>query len=273
MVRTVPVGDKFSYGPKKPLTIIAGPCVLESMEICEQIAEKMIQTCRKYNVNYVFKASFDKANRTSIHSHRGPGLVEGLKQLQAIKDKYNVPILTDIHEPSQAEAIAKVADIIQIPAFLCRQTDLLAATAATGKTVNVKKGQFLAPKDMKSVINKLEESGCENLSLCERGFTFGYNNLIVDMRSIAIMRSLGYPIVFDATHSVQLPGGQGTKSGGEREFVGPLTRAAAGVGIDALFMEVHPNPEKALSDGANSLSFDMIDEIVAKVVAIDAIVR
>ncbi len=273
MVKPVKVGDRFEYGPNSPLTIIAGPCVLESEEICSQIAEKMIEICAKYGVNYVFKASFDKANRTSIHSHRGPGLEKGLQQLQAIKEKYDVPILTDIHEPCQADAIGKVADIIQIPAFLCRQTDLLVATAAAGKAINVKKGQFLAPRDMTAVINKLKESGNDNLSLCERGFTFGYNNLIVDMRSLAIMRSLGYPVVFDATHSVQLPGGQGNKSGGEREFVAPLTRAAAGVGVDAVFMEVHPNPEEALSDGANSLPLEDVEDVIAKLVAIDAIVR
>lgn len=273
MVKPVKVGNRFEYGPGNPLTIIAGPCVLESEDVCSRIAEKMIEICRQYGVNYVFKASFDKANRTSIHSHRGPGLKKGLEQLQAIKDKYGVPVLTDIHEPGQAEAIAEVADIIQIPAFLCRQTDLLVATATTGKAINVKKGQFLAPRDMTAVINKLKESGNDNLSLCERGFTFGYNNLIVDMRSLAIMRSLGYPVVFDATHSVQLPGGQGNKSGGEREFVAPLTRAAAGVGVDAVFMEVHPNPEEALSDGANSLPLEDVEDVIAKLVAIDAIVR
>ncbi len=272
-LKTTNVGDYFKIGPKQPLAIFAGPCVLEDMETCEKIASTMIDICKRLGVNYVFKASFDKANRTSIHSHRGPGIDAGLAQLQAIKDKFNVPVVTDIHEPAQAEKIAKVADIIQIPAFLCRQTDLLVATAKTGKMVNVKKGQFLAPRDMQSVATKLEESGCDNFSLCERGYTFGYNNLIVDMRSLDIMRSMGRPVVFDATHSVQLPGGQGTKSGGERQFIAPLSRAAAAVGVDAFFMEVHPNPEKALSDGANSLPLDQVEELIKKLVAIDELTR
>jgi len=273
MVKNITVGGRFEIGPGQPLAIFGGPCTLESPEICHEIVTHMKEVCARLGVNYVFKASFDKANRTSIHSQRGPGLTEGLRRLKEIKEKYDVPIITDIHEPSQAEALAEVVDIIQIPAFLCRQTDLLVAVAKTGKTINVKKGQFLAPKDMKSVINKLEESGNSNLLLCERGYTFGYNNLIVDMRALDIMRHLGYPVVFDATHSVQLPGGQGTTSGGERQFVSTLARAAAGVGTDAFFMEIHPNPEVAISDGANSLYLKDVEDIIKKLVAIDAITR
>ena len=243
-----------NVGPGEPLLLLAGPCVAESLELCCQVAAQAKAVCAELGINYVFKASFDKANRTSISAFRGPGLKDGLAILAAVKEKYQVPVVTDVHEPGQCAEVAKVADILQIPAFLCRQTDLLLAAAKTGKPVNVKKGQFLAPEDMAAVLKKLESTGNQRIMLCDRGTTFGYHNLVVDMRGLAIMRAMGCPVVFDATHSVQLPGGNGTSSGGNREFVPTLARAATAVGIDALFLETHPNPEKALSDGANSLA-------------------
>ena len=222
---------------------------------------------------YVFKASFDKANRSSYNSFRGPGLKEGLAILAQIKKDLGVPIVTDIHEPAQAEPVAEVADILQIPAFLCRQTDLVYQAAKTGRTVNVKKGQFLAPWDMKNVIKKIEEAGNYNIMLTERGASFGYNTLVTDMRGLAIMRELGYPVVMDATHSVQIPGGQGTSSGGQSQYVPHMARAAAAVGIDALFLEVHDNPAEALSDGPNMVKLDNLEALLKDVLAIDKIVR
>ncbi len=257
ITETVSVGDK--------LTIFAGPCVAESEEICFQIAEYMLDLCSKYDLQYVFKASFDKANRSSGSTFRGPGLDAGLELLNKIKTTLKLPIVTDIHESCQAESIAKVADIIQVPAFLCRQTDLLEACAATGKVINIKKGQFMAPEDMKGAVEKVKSAGNEKVLLTERGSSFGYHNLVVDMRSLVTMRELGVPVVFDATHSVQLPGGLGNASGGQREFVMPLAKAAAAVGIDALFLEVHPDPDKAKSDGPNSVDFKMVEEILAAV--------
>jgi 2-dehydro-3-deoxyphosphooctonate aldolase (KDO 8-P synthase) len=227
----------------------------------------------KLGMPYVFKASFDKANRTSFASFRGPGLKEGLKQLGALKKELGVPIVSDIHEPSQAKEASLVLDVLQIPAFLCRQTDLIYAAAAQGKAVNVKKGQFLAPWDMKNVIAKMLEAGNENILLTERGASFGYNALVADMRSLPIMRSFGYPVAMDATHSVQTPGGQGTASGGQSEFVPCLARAAAAAGIDALFLEVHDNPQEALSDGPNMIRLDQLEKLLADVLAIDAILR
>ena len=222
---------------------------------------------------YVFKASFDKANRSSYNSFRGPGLKEGLAILAQIKKDLGVPIVTDIHEPAQAEPVAEVADILQIPAFLCRQTDLVYQAAKTGRTVNVKKGQFLAPWDMKNVIKKIEEAGNHNIMHTERGASFGYNTLVTDMRGLAIMRELGYPVVMDATHSVQIPGGQGTSSGGQSQYVPHMARAAAAVGIDALFLEVHDNPAEALSDGPNMVKLDNLEALLKDVLAIDKIVR
>lgn len=231
--------------------LFAGPCVIESEEMTLEIAKKIKDITNELGIEFVFKASFDKANRTSVYSYRGPGMEEGLRILRKVKETYNLKIITDIHEPYQAEPVAKVADIIQIPAFLCRQTDLLIAAAKTNKEINVKKAQFLAPWDMKNVVKKLEESGNSNIILTERGTSFGYNNLVVDMTSIVEMKKLGYPVIFDATHSVQKPGGQGSSTGGNREYVEYLAKAAIAVGADGLFMEVHPDPDHAKSDGPN----------------------
>ena len=267
----VKVGN-FAIGGGEKLTLLAGPCVLEGMDRCLLIGRTIKEICQRLDINYVFKASFDKANRSSFHSFRGPGMKKGIEMLQQIKHELQVPVVTDIHETYQAEPVAKVADILQIPAFLCRQTDLLHAAAQTGRVVNVKKGQFLAPKDMRNVVDKLHESGCEQILLTERGASFGYNNLVVDMRSLPIMRSFGYPVVMDGTHSVQLPGGNGTTSAGNREYVEYLVRAAAGAGIDALFLEVHDNPEEALSDGANMVYLDKLEDLLKDAVAIHEIV-
>lgn len=247
------------------LAVLAGPCVAESPELCLEVAEKMSSVCRKLSLGYVFKASFDKANRSSGASFRGLGIDRGLEILAEVKKRTGVPVMTDIHESWQADVAGKVVDLLQIPAFLCRQTDLLLAASATGLPVNVKKGQFLAPEDMKGVICKLQDAGCKGILLTERGTTFGYHNLAVDFRGLQIMREFGFPVVFDATHSVQLPGGLGSCSGGQRQFIPALSRAAAAVGIDAIFMEVHPNPEKALSDGANSLRLDEVEQLLMKV--------
>lgn len=249
-------------------TLIAGPCVIESEENALLIAKTIKQIADKLDLDYYFKASFDKANRTSIHSYRGPGIDEGLKILAKIKKEVSVKICTDIHEPWQAEKVAEVCDIIQIPAFLCRQTDLLVAAAKTGKIVNVKKAQFLAPWDMKNVVNKLEESGCKNIMLTERGTTFGYNTLVVDMTSFQELKKFNYPVVFDATHSVQKPGGKGNATGGNRAYVEPLAKAAIAAGADALFFEVHPNPEEALSDGPNMVYLDQFEDILKRIIKV-----
>lgn len=268
----VKVGN-FTVGGGEKLTLLAGPCVLEGLERSLMIGRTVKEICERLDINYVFKASFDKANRSSFHSFRGPGMEKGLEILAEIKKELNVPVVTDIHETYQAEPVAKVADILQIPAFLCRQTDLLHAAAKTGRVVNVKKGQFLAPEDMRNVVDKLHESGCQQIMLTERGASFGYHNLVVDMRSLPIMRSFGYPVVMDGTHSVQLPGGNGTTSAGNREYVEYLVRAAVGAGIDALFLEVHDNPEEALSDGANMVYLDKLEDLLKDAVAIHNIVR
>lgn len=267
-IQTFKIGNNVTIGPGKPLTLLAGPCVLESEEICNQIAGTVKEICEDLGVQYIFKASFDKANRTSVTSFRGPGLEKGLEKLQAIKDKFDVPVVSDIHEAGQVEKASTVIDYLQIPAFLCRQTDLLIAAGESGKAVNVKKGQFLAPGDMLSVRDKLYSTGNKKISLCERGTTFGYNNLVVDMRGLQIMRELGCPVVFDATHSVQLPGGQGSKSGGQPQFIPTLSKAAVAAGIDGIFMEVHPDPSKALSDGANSLPLDKVREVLSGLIKI-----
>ena len=271
-MNTVRVAD-FEIGAGNPLALLAGPCVLESLERCLYIGRTIRDITRRLGIPYVFKASFDKANRSSFNGFRGPGLVKGLEMLQTIKDELGVPIITDIHTEAQAAPAAKVADILQIQAFLCRQTDLLYTAAQTGRVINVKKGQFLAPKDMRNVVDKLLEGGNSNILLTERGASFGYNNLVVDMRSFPIMRSFGYPVVFDATHSVQLPGGAGTSSGGNREYVEYLARAAVGAGVDALFMEVHDNPEEALCDGPNSVYLDKLEDLLKDALAIYSIVR
>lgn len=258
-------------GPK--LVAIAGPCVIESADACLRHAERIAAISRQTGVPIVFKASFDKANRTSVTSFRGPGLVEGLKILARVKRATAMPVLTDIHEPGQAAAAAEVADVLQIPALLSRQTDLVMAAARTGRVVNLKKGQFLAPWEMRAVVAKAEAAGGRRLVLTERGFSFGYNNLVADLRSLAIMREFGYPVCFDATHSVQLPGAGGDKSSGQRQFVAPLARAATAVGIDAVFMEVHEAPDRALSDGPNSYPLDDLAALLTELKRIDAIVR
>lgn len=256
-------------GGGAPLVLIAGPCVIEDPVRTLEIGRGIRDMCRQLNVPYIFKASFDKANRSSFRGFRGPGLTEGLKILATIKQELKVPVLSDIHEAAQAEAAAEVLDVLQIPAFLCRQTDLLHAAAVTGCPVNVKKGQFLSPAEMKNVSDKLVQSGCRQILLTERGSSFGYNNLVVDMRSLAIMRLLGYPVVFDATHSVQLPGGGGDRSTGQREFVPLLARCAAAAGIDALFLEVHDQPEQALSDGPNMVALKELAGVLRQVLSID----
>ncbi len=248
--------------------LIAGPCVIESEENVMLIAEKVKGIAERLNLDYYFKASFDKANRTSISSYRGPGIEEGLRILKKVKDTYGLKICTDIHEPWQAEKAAEVVDILQIPAFLCRQTDLLVAAAKTGKLINVKKAQFLAPWDMGNVVRKLEESGNHNIMLCERGSTFGYNTLVVDMTGILEMKKFGYPVVMDATHSVQKPGGKGTATGGHREYVEPLAKAAIAAGADALFFEVHPDPDNALSDGPNMVKLDEFEGLLERVIKV-----
>lgn len=254
------------------LFVISGPCVIESEKMTMYIAEKLKKITEQLSIDFFFKASFDKANRTSINSYRGPGIEEGLRILKLVKDTYQLKICTDIHEPWQAEKVAEVADIIQIPAFLCRQTDLLIAAGKTGKIVNVKKAQFLAPWDMKNVIAKVESTGNKNIMLCERGSSFGYNNLVVDMTSIPEMKKIGYPVVIDATHSVQKPGGKGTSTGGNREYVPYLAKAAIAAGADGIFMEVHPEPDTALSDGANSIRLDEIKDMLKEVKKIHGIV-
>lgn len=271
-MNTVKVAD-FSIGSGQPLALLAGPCVLESMERCLYIGRTIKEITQRLGISYVFKASFDKANRSSFNGFRGPGLEKGLEMLKAIKEELQVPIVTDIHKESQVSPVAEVADVLQIPAFLCRQTDLLYEAAQSGRVVNVKKGQFMAPQDMRNVVDKLHEGGCSQMLLTERGASFGYNNLVVDMRSFPIMRAFGYPVVFDATHSVQLPGGAGTCSAGNREYVEPLTRAAVGAGVDALFMEVHDNPEEALCDGPNMIYLDKLEGLLKDALAIHEIVR
>ncbi len=258
-MKTVKLRD-FEIGRDK-LTIIAGPCAAESQEILDVTAQGLKEITKKLDINFVFKSSFDKANRSSIYSYRGPGLEKGLEFLKNVKEKFDVPIITDIHTPDQAEPVSKVADILQIPAFLCRQTDLLVAAAKTGKIVNIKKGQFLAPQQMDNLVKKVEE--CENnkILLTDRGASFGYGNLVVDFRAVPIMQSLGYPVVFDATHSVQLPGANGTSSGGDRRFVPVLAKAAMAAGANALFFEVHPDPDNAKSDGPNMIPLDKAEEV------------
>jgi len=235
------------------LFLIAGPCVIENEKLCLQVAASLKKTCASLGIFYVFKASFDKANRTSAKSFRGPGLENGLKILAKVRTEFELPILTDVHNEVQVAAAAEVADILQIPAFLCRQTDLIEAAVATGKIVNLKKGQFLSPKEMGQVAEKAKRAGAKKILLTERGTTFGYNNLVADMRSIPIMKSFGFPVIFDATHSVQLPGGGGDKSSGQREFAPVLARCALAAGANGIFLETHPNPDKALSDGPNMI--------------------
>ena len=255
-----------AVGDGCPPALIAGPCVLESHELSLAVAAECSRACEALGLSYVFKASFDKANRTSVGASRGPSLEAGLEMLAAVRRDAGVPVLTDVHEPSQVDAVAEVVDVLQIPAFLCRQTDLLLAAAASGRAVNVKKGQFLAPWDMGYVVEKLEAGGAAQILLTERGSSFGYNALVVDFRSLPQLRGLGHPVVFDATHSVQAPGGAGSSSGGQREYVPHLARAAAAVGIDALFVEVHPDPDRAPSDGPNMVRLDSLRSLLEGVV-------
>lgn len=271
MVKKVKVGD-ITIGEGR-FVLVAGPCVLESLEMALEVAAEVKNMCDDLGLAYIFKSSFDKANRTSIHSFRGPGIDVGLGWLEQVKSRLGVPVLTDIHEPNQAELAAQVVDVIQIPAFLCRQTDLLVSAAETGKPLNIKKAQFMSPYDIRFVLEKARESGNDKVILCERGVAFGYNELVVDFRSIPIMRSFGCPVMFDATHSVQMPGGLGGVSGGDRRFVSPLARAAVSIGIDALFMEVHPSPNEAKSDGPNMIALSDLRDLLGQLVALDDLVK
>ena len=256
-MKTVKINN-LSIGDGNPLVLVAGPCVIEDRETCLALAKRLKGIAQSLDIPFIFKASYDKANRSSMHSYRGPGLKKGLEILKEIKETVGVPVLSDVHSPEEAEKASKVLDILQIPAFLCRQTDLLIAAAQTGKPVNIKKGQFLAPWDMKYVAEKVSSRGNDQVILTERGTAFGYNNLVSDMRSVVIMKGLGYPVLYDATHSVQIPGGLGHASGGQREMVFPLARAAVAAGADGLFIEVHESPEKALSDSATMLPVDQL---------------
>jgi 2-dehydro-3-deoxyphosphooctonate aldolase (KDO 8-P synthase) len=269
----------FEVGARAPLFLIAGPCVIESEQMVIDIAGFLKETTDNLGIRYIFKASFDKANRTSGKSFRGPGMEQGLRILEQVRRQVGVPVLTDVHTEAEVKDVAAVVDVLQTPAFLCRQTDFIRACAMSGKPVNIKKGQFLAPGDMVNVVAKAREAAREaglnedSFMVCERGASFGYGNLVSDMRSLAIMRGTNAPVVFDATHSVQLPGGQGTSSGGDRRFVPVLARAAVAVGIDGIFMETHPNPEKALSDGPNSVPLARMPELLESIKAIDALVK
>ena len=272
LTRTIEVGS-VRIGGGSPLALIAGPCVIESEAHAMHMAAEISRIASELHVPYVFKASYDKANRTSINSFRGPGLHEGLRVLENVKDNYNVPVLTDVHDPAQVEAVAEVSDILQIPAFLSRQTDLILAAAKTGRAVNLKKGQFLAPWEMSNAIEKVRSTGNEQILLTERGASFGYQNLVVDVRSFPIMAKFGYPVIFDVTHSVQLPGGEGKSSGGQPEFIEPLARAGVAAGVDAVFLEVHDNPSKALSDGTNALPLSQLRDLLSRLIDIAALVR
>lgn len=263
-----PQGENILVGPGNPLLLIAGPCALESEELARKVAAEMQEICARLGISYVFKASFDKANRTSLESYRGPGLEKGLETLARIREELQVPVISDVHDVSQVAPAAEVLDIIQIPAFLCRQTDLLVAAAKTNKPINLKKGQFVSPWDMENGVNKLKGAGGTKTMLVERGACFGYNNLVVDMRSLPVMRGFGCPVIFDATHSVQLPGGSGGSSDGQREFIAPLSRAAVAAGIDGLFMEVHPDPDTALCDGPNSMPLDSIETLLKQLLRV-----
>ncbi|MFA7404972.1 MAG: 3-deoxy-8-phosphooctulonate synthase [Pelobacteraceae bacterium] len=272
MTREIFTGN-VKIGNNRPLVLIAGPCVIENEAATMRHAERLMTICNGLSIPLIFKASYDKANRTSINAYRGPGLKDGLAILRKVKDALGVPVISDVHSIEQITPAAEVLDILQIPAFLCRQTDLLVAAAKSGRIINVKKGQFLAPWDMKNVAGKIAASGNEDIILTERGASFGYNNLVVDMRSFPVMRSTGYPVVFDATHSVQLPGGQGDSSGGQREFVEYLSRAAVATGIDGIFMEVHEDPDKALCDGPNSIPLSELPGLLKTLKTLDFVIK
>ncbi|MDO4575517.1 MAG: 3-deoxy-8-phosphooctulonate synthase [Planctomycetia bacterium] len=269
----ITIHNKVTIGGDERFTLIAGPCAIENEAMILQTAEKLKDVCERLQIPLIFKSSFDKANRSSIYAFRGVGMETGLKILQKVRDQFEIPVVTDVHESVQCEWVAEVADMLQIPAFLCRQTDLLVAAARTMKPVNVKKAQFMAPEDMKNVVTKMTEAGNEQVLLCERGTAFGYHHLVVDMTSLWEMRKYGHPVVFDATHSVQRPGDCGTFTSGNREYVAPLMNAALAIGVDAIFAEVHPCPDKALSDAANQLSLDNIEEILKHAVEIDAVAK
>jgi 2-dehydro-3-deoxyphosphooctonate aldolase (KDO 8-P synthase) len=271
-MKLVEIGN-FKIGAGRPLAVIAGPCVIESQESALRHASLLKEAADRAGVPYIFKSSYDKANRSSASSFRGPGLERGLEILAEVKRKVGVPILTDVHESAQVMAVQQIADVLQIPAFLCRQTDFVVAVANSGKVVNVKKGQFLAPWDIANVVDKILSTGNDRVLLTERGVSFGYNNLVSDMRSLVWMRELGYPVIFDATHSLQLPGGLGNASGGEGKYIPALARAAVAVGVDALFMEVHENPDQALSDGPNSLPLKDFEKLIGAVKQIDEMVK
>jgi 2-dehydro-3-deoxyphosphooctonate aldolase (KDO 8-P synthase) len=255
------------------MVLIAGPCVIESEELCFRVASSLKKTCNRLGISFVFKASYDKANRTSAKSFRGPGMDAGLQILANVREKFQVPVLTDVHSETQTTCASAVADILQIPAFLCRQSDLVAAAVETGKIVNLKKGQFLSPPEMGQVVDKAKQAGGKKLLVTERGTTFGYNNLVADMRSMPIMRSFGFPVIFDATHSVQLPGGGGDKSNGQRQFAPVLARAALAAGADGIFLETHPQPDRALSDGPNMIPLDEIPGLLASLLKVYSVVR
>jgi 2-dehydro-3-deoxyphosphooctonate aldolase (KDO 8-P synthase) len=263
----------FEVGLQHPLFLMAGPCVVESLDLAQETAGRLKEIAEKYNVPFIYKSSFDKANRTSESSFRGLGIDKGLQILQAVKQEFGVPIVTDVHEDSPLEEVAEVADVLQTPAFLCRQTNYIQRVASVGRPVNIKKGQFLSPGDMKHVVEKVRAVGNDQIMVCERGVSFGYGNLVSDMRSLAIMRETGCPVVFDATHSVQLPGGNGSRSGGQREFVPVLARAAVSVGIAGLFIETHPDPENAKSDGPNSLPLKLVPELLSTLCELDKVVK
>lgn len=260
-------------GGNNPLIIIAGPCVIENADIVFHTAEKLKEICNKTGLPLLFKSSYDKGNRTSLSSFRGPGLEKGLRILSDIKSKFNLPVISDVHSAEEVKPASEVLDVLQIPAFLCRQTDLILAASNTGKPVNVKKGQFLAPWDVKNIIDKFTSTGNQNIFITERGTSFGYNNLVVDFRGLPIMRSFGYPVIFDITHSLQLPGGMGKSSGGQREFAEPLAKAAVAVGVEGLFMEVHPAPDKALCDGPNMLQLNKAGKLLKAIKAIDELLK
>ena len=263
----------FKAGLDQPFFLIAGPCVIESEELALETAQRLKEITSRLGINFIYKSSFDKANRTSIDSFRGPGMVEGLRILQLVKEQIGVPVLTDVHEDTDVQAVAEVVDVLQTPAFLCRQPNFITRVAKAGLPVNIKKGQFLSPWEMKNVSDKAKCTGNEQIMVCERGASFGYNNLVSDMRSLAVMRNTGCPVVFDATHSVQLPGGQGTSSGGQREFIPVLTRAAVAVGISGLFLETHPDPAVAKSDGPNAWPLDRMEALLQTLKSLDAVTK
>jgi 2-dehydro-3-deoxyphosphooctonate aldolase (KDO 8-P synthase) len=271
-LRSIPIGG-FRIGAGEPLVLIAGPCVIESERHAMKLAERLVKIAARAKIPLIFKASYDKANRSSVRSFRGPGLAEGLEILRKIKARFRVPVLTDVHEPAQAQAAAEVCDVLQVPAFLSRQTDLLTAAGETGRVVNLKKGQFLSPWEMANAVEKVKSTGNKKVIITERGVSFGYNNLVVDVRSFPILAKTGCPVVFDVTHSVQLPGGQGNASGGQPEFIEPLARAGTAVGVDGIFLEVHDRPERALSDGSNALRLERLPMLLAKLTPIAKLVR